>query len=107
MEHLVNTCHVCRFNQNSPQQSALHPWEWATSPWQRVHFDFAEHLGKPVLDFTVNGRVSLRGGFVGFVAIALLVFWQIIHLFTSKSEVFRTKATPLHFVIINNKLSHH
>ncbi|KXJ23209.1 Uncharacterized protein K02A2.6 [Exaiptasia diaphana] len=28
-------------NQKMPSKVPLHPWEWATFPWQRIHIDFA------------------------------------------------------------------
>jgi len=24
-----------------PTKAPLHPWEWATTPWQRIHIEFA------------------------------------------------------------------
>ena len=24
-----------------PNKAPLHPWEWATAPWQRIHIDYA------------------------------------------------------------------
>ena len=24
-----------------PTKAPLHPWEWATAPWQRIHIDYA------------------------------------------------------------------
>ncbi|CAB4018994.1 Transposon Tf2-9 poly, partial [Paramuricea clavata] len=29
------------WNQKMPSKVSLHPWEWTTSPWQRVHIDYA------------------------------------------------------------------
>ena len=28
-------------NQNMPAIAQLHPWEWPSSPWERIHIDFA------------------------------------------------------------------
>ena len=31
----------CQHNQKMPTKSPLHPWEWATAPWQRIPIDYA------------------------------------------------------------------
>jgi hypothetical protein len=41
IEILVKQCHGCQMQQNAPHKSNLHPWEWPSSPWERVHVDFA------------------------------------------------------------------
>lgn len=42
IEHCVGKCTPCDITQNRPAAAPLHPWSWATSPWERVHVDFAE-----------------------------------------------------------------
>ncbi|XP_052813877.1 uncharacterized protein K02A2.6-like [Mya arenaria] len=42
IENMVRACDTCMSVQNSPYKAPLHPWKWATRPWQRVHIDFAE-----------------------------------------------------------------
>lgn len=50
IEALVNTCQVCQENRNLPAVAPLHPWEWPSKPWQRVHVDYAgPFLGKMFL----------------------------------------------------------
>ncbi|XP_072135754.1 SHC SH2 domain-binding protein 1 isoform X1 [Mobula birostris] len=39
---VTKNCSGCQKIQNTPPQALLHPWEWPSSPWQRVHIDFAE-----------------------------------------------------------------
>ena len=41
IEHLVKQCSGCQKQQNAPAKAFLHPWEWPSSPWERVHVDFA------------------------------------------------------------------
>ena len=31
----------CQAVRNAPAAAPLHPWVWPSSPWQRVHIDFA------------------------------------------------------------------
>ena len=37
----VQLCHHCQENRNSPAKAPLHPWEWPTQPWTRLHMDHA------------------------------------------------------------------
>ena len=41
IEDLVKKCSVCQETRASPQAAPLHPWQWPTSPWSRIHLDFA------------------------------------------------------------------
>ncbi|XP_063775454.1 uncharacterized protein K02A2.6-like, partial [Pseudophryne corroboree] len=41
IETLTKGCEGCQRVQNAPPLAPLHPWEWPSSPWQRVHIDFA------------------------------------------------------------------
>ena len=33
----------------APKSAALHPWIWATRPYQRIHIDYAEFKGQALL----------------------------------------------------------
>ena len=37
----VQHCHHCQENRNSPKKAPLHPLEWPTQPWTRLHSDHA------------------------------------------------------------------
>uniref|UniRef100_A0AAV2JTD4 Gypsy retrotransposon integrase-like protein 1 n=4 Tax=Knipowitschia caucasica TaxID=637954 RepID=A0AAV2JTD4_KNICA len=41
IEQLAAHCPGCQRVQNEPTVAPLHTWEWPTSPWQRIHIDFA------------------------------------------------------------------
>jgi hypothetical protein len=41
IEKLVKQCFGCQKTQNVPAIAPLHPWEWSSSPWERVHIYFA------------------------------------------------------------------
>ena len=41
LEELAKGCNGCQLNQRMPPKTPLHPWEWATAPWQRLHIDYA------------------------------------------------------------------
>uniref|UniRef100_A0A803JEW5 Gypsy retrotransposon integrase-like protein 1 n=1 Tax=Xenopus tropicalis TaxID=8364 RepID=A0A803JEW5_XENTR len=42
IEIFVSQCTACASVQNQPPTAPLHPWTWATSPWERIHIDYAE-----------------------------------------------------------------
>lgn len=44
IEHLVKSCPVCQESRPSPAPAPLHPWEWPSQPWSRIHLDFAGPL---------------------------------------------------------------
>ena len=41
IEECVKACQACQSSKNSPAKAPLHPWAWATVPWERIHVDFA------------------------------------------------------------------
>ncbi|KAJ8366188.1 hypothetical protein SKAU_G00150190 [Synaphobranchus kaupii] len=41
IEDLAKTCSGCQQIQRQPQTAPLHTWEWPTTPWQRIHIDYA------------------------------------------------------------------
>ena len=41
LEELAKACSGCQLSQTMPTKAPLHPWEWATAPWQRIHIDYA------------------------------------------------------------------
>ncbi|XP_043917844.1 uncharacterized protein K02A2.6-like [Protopterus annectens] len=41
IEVAVKGCNICQQHRNSPEVAPLHPWEWPTKPWQRLHIDYA------------------------------------------------------------------
>ncbi|KAL5491846.1 hypothetical protein EMCRGX_G017211 [Ephydatia muelleri] len=47
LEEKVAACEACQVNHKSPTPVLLHPWEFPSRPWSRVHVDFAgPFLGK-------------------------------------------------------------
>ena len=41
IEETAKTCSGCQRMQAEPSTAPVHPWEWPSSPWQRIHIDFA------------------------------------------------------------------
>ncbi|VDI40348.1 Hypothetical predicted protein [Mytilus galloprovincialis] len=54
IESLAKSCSGCQKHHRNPKQSPLHPWEWPSSPWKRIHIDFAgpfiDHMFLIVID---------------------------------------------------------
>ncbi|XP_043916342.1 uncharacterized protein K02A2.6-like [Protopterus annectens] len=41
IEVAVKECKICQQHRNLPVAAPLHPWEWPSRPWQRLHIDYA------------------------------------------------------------------
>ncbi len=41
LENKVRTCNHCQIHRKNPPEAPLHPWEWRSRPWERVHIDYA------------------------------------------------------------------
>ena len=41
IDQLMRSCSVCQETRPSPPTAPLHPWEWPSKPWSRLHLDFA------------------------------------------------------------------
>ncbi|CAG2213598.1 unnamed protein product [Mytilus edulis] len=54
IESLAKSCSGCQKHHRNPKQSPLHPWEWPSSPWKRIHIDFAgpfiDHMFLIIID---------------------------------------------------------
>ncbi|RXN17967.1 integrase core domain [Labeo rohita] len=42
IQAFVSQCLSCETTLNRPPTAPLHPWSWATAPWERIHVDYAE-----------------------------------------------------------------
>lgn len=41
IEQLAKSCQGCLQQQHLPRKAPLHPWEWPSKPWERIHIDYA------------------------------------------------------------------
>ncbi|XP_048590142.1 uncharacterized protein K02A2.6-like [Nematostella vectensis] len=41
IEQKVKDCTSCQSNAKAPSTAPLHPWEWPSRPWSRIHIDYA------------------------------------------------------------------
>ena len=41
IEQLARKCSGFQIHQKAPPKASLHPWEWPSAPWERIHIDFA------------------------------------------------------------------
>lgn len=42
IEQVVSQCSVCQQQRSMPTTTRVHTWKWSSSPWERIHLDFAE-----------------------------------------------------------------
>ncbi|XP_060603332.1 uncharacterized protein K02A2.6-like [Ruditapes philippinarum] len=41
LESIAQSCSGCMMSKSSPPEAPIHPWEYPSRPWSRVHVDFA------------------------------------------------------------------
>ncbi|XP_033740319.1 uncharacterized protein K02A2.6-like [Pecten maximus] len=41
IEQMCKSCTGCQSVKGAPHVAPLHPWNWPTKPWHRIHIDFA------------------------------------------------------------------
>jgi hypothetical protein len=41
IERLVRQCSSCQIHRHAPEKAPLHPWEYPSRPWERLHLDYA------------------------------------------------------------------
>ncbi|XP_051545274.1 uncharacterized protein K02A2.6-like [Myxocyprinus asiaticus] len=41
VEETVKECKTCQKSRHAPPKAKVHPWEWMTKRWSRLHIDFA------------------------------------------------------------------
>lgn len=42
IEQEASKCSVCLQQRSMPATTRVHTWKWSSSPWERIHLDFAE-----------------------------------------------------------------
>ena len=46
---IVRACERCQERKGKAPESPLHPWQWPSRPWERVHIDYCEANGRMFL----------------------------------------------------------
>ena len=41
IEERIKSCESCQLSRHNPPPAPLHPWEFPSAPWERLHADFA------------------------------------------------------------------
>ena len=49
IENTVKSCYECNLNRNKAAKAVIHPWDWPTRPFDRIHIDFFQLYGKDYL----------------------------------------------------------
>jgi hypothetical protein len=56
IEQLVRNCRDCQEVRSMPPRASLHPWEWPTKPWLRLHIDFAGPVDGKMLMIIIDAH---------------------------------------------------
>ena len=59
IELKVRTCQVCQANLKTPPSVPIHPWNWPSQPWKRIHIDHFE-FEKDVYLIVIATRSGLK-----------------------------------------------
>ena len=49
---------VSRVNLHRLYIAPLHPWQWPTRPWSRLHIDFAGPIDSKMYLVVIQGRIQ-------------------------------------------------
>ena len=60
LEELCNSCPDCLSHRANPPKAELHPWEWPTRPWHRIHVDYAGPVGGRYFLIIVDAHFQSR-----------------------------------------------
>ncbi|CAG2226133.1 unnamed protein product [Mytilus edulis] len=61
IEQTVRACHKCQVNRHAPTEAPMHPWEWPSNPWSRIHIDYAGPLLTPHATTAIAPAEMLMG----------------------------------------------
>ena len=87
IERLTNNCAACSSQRNNPPATQVHPWEFPTRAWQRLHIDFAGPIeGKQLL--------CLQDAHSKFPEIKIMTSITSKRLIDELHEIFTTHGLP-------------
>ena len=54
VEAVVKKCHLCQQVKPASSPAPLHPWQWPTHPWSRLHLDYAGPVAGKMLLLVID-----------------------------------------------------
>ena len=97
IENTVKSCNACQINHTMPAKAPAHPWEKTTSPWVRLHIDFAG----PFLDKMFFIIYDL---FLKWINVIPMKNIKATSVISCLRNVFSTHGIPYFLVIDNGPL---
>ena len=64
IEQYVKHCDPCQRTRPMPSSAPLHPWEFTTRPWSRLHVDYAGPIGGKMLLIIVDSHTKWIDAYV-------------------------------------------
>ena len=56
IKELVKNCEECQQSRATSSPALLHPWQWPTQPWRRIHIDFAGPVEEQMLLVVIDAH---------------------------------------------------
>jgi len=84
VKDVVKHCNDCQQNRATPPPGPLHPWQWPTCPWTRLHIDFAGLIEGNMLLIVVDSHLKWIEAFAmenATSAVTLLYLRQVFAQF--------------------------
>ena len=81
IEKIVKACAPCQQSQPSPAVAPLHPWQWPTRPWSRLHIDYAGPMDGKMFLVVIDAHSKWIEVFPMSHAIALTTVQHLRQLF--------------------------
>jgi len=95
IEDVVKQCQTCQEFTPSPPPAPLHPWEWPSKPWSRLHLDFTE----PILG---QNFLVLVDACTKWMDVQLMISITTAKMIEKLSMIFSTHGLPLKIVVDNS-----
>ena len=98
IEESIHLCREYQVNQASPPVAPLHPWQWPSRPWSRLHIDYAGPICGRMILLVVEAHSKWIDAFpvtIASSATTIEKLWQVFAQFGLPETVISVNAAIL------------